>query len=164
MRKGWFRIYEGLIQDTRLAHAAHMAGLDRAQMMGLWLALLDHASAAKPVRGSIAALDTEELSITLELPASKIAAALDALRTKKILEKSGALTDWHKYQSAAARRVAAHRARKKAQAEKLQKSPQPALQKPLHPDDPLAIAQRRARLGKSQAPQPQAPQPHTPQG
>ena len=150
--------------DARLAVAARRAGLNRAEMLGLWLTLLDHASRQKP-RGQLGNLDSEELSVTLGLERATIEQALAACRDKNLIDADGRLSDWHRTEAASTRRVRAYRARQREKRLAAQKTspahaprspqsataPRPASsanRPPLspHPDDARQIAERRARL------------------
>lgn len=151
-RRKWFKIYHGLPGDVTLAVVAKRAGFNRAEMLALWLALIDHANQQDPP-GSIAGLDCDGLSLQLELDIAQIGTALDALREKKRLDRHQRIVGWDRYQSASTRRVQNLRARRRAASDA---TPKPAVRpvpRPAPParnvaeiDSPAAIAARRARL------------------
>ncbi len=142
-RRKWFRIPHGISGDVTLAVAARHANLKRADMLALWLALLDHAGQQVPA-GTINAVDHDALALLLDLTPEQISAAISALTRKKRIDKSGAIPDWLRHQSTSTTRVRAHRQRKT-----INKPPPPTPPRPTAPtaaDSPEVIAARRARL------------------
>ncbi len=148
-RRKWFRVYHGLPDDVALAVAARQAGFSRAEMLALWLTLLDHASRHEQP-GSLAGLDADTLSLQLGLEAERIAAGLAALKARKRVDSHQRIVGWDRYQSSSTRRVRNLRARRSSAAAPT--PPVKALGRPgtpstaPTPDSPAAIAARRARL------------------
>lgn len=110
----WYKVFHGLPQDAKLALVARRAGLRRGEVLALWLLLLDSASRHAP-RGTLPALDAEELAAALDFETPQVEAALAALRDKKMITAAGALAQWEKNQKLSTRRTRAHRARRRLQ-------------------------------------------------
>lgn len=150
-RRKWYRLYHGLPGDVTLAVAARRAGLSRAEMLALWICLIDHAS-QQDSPGSLADLDAEALALLLDLDAARITAALAALRDKKRIDSHQRIVGWDRHQSSSTRRVQALRARRRMAAappRPAAPSAKPVAKAPVRPaeaDTPAAIAARRARL------------------
>lgn len=147
MRRKWLKLPQGLPADTTLALCAHKSGLSRAEMLALWLAILDEALTRDPP-GALEAEASTLLALKLDLPADKVTRALAALAARKWLTPQGRVLLWEKYQGTSTARVRAHRARKKQQPAATP-SPAPRAASPSSrpdPDSPAAIAARRARM------------------
>lgn len=108
----WYRVYHGLPYDARLGVVARRAGLARAQVVALFLLLLDFASQAFP-RGTLKGFDAEEAAIALEIPVADIDAALAAMREKGLLDGKGGINDWQQQPRNSTQRVRAYRMRRK---------------------------------------------------
>lgn len=108
----WYRVYHGLPYDARLGVVARRAGLARAQVVALFLLLMDYASQAFP-RGTLAGFDAEEAAIALEIPVSDIDAAMEAMRDKGLLDGKGAINDWQQQPRSSTQRVRAWRLKRK---------------------------------------------------
>lgn len=146
-RRKWYRLYHGLPGDVTLAVAARRAGLSRAEMLALWVCLIDHASQQENP-GSLAELDAEALALLLDLDAVRITGALAALRDKKRIDSHQRIIGWDRHQSSSTRRVQALRARRRMAATH-PRAPAPVTKpapRPAEADTPAAIAARRARL------------------
>jgi hypothetical protein len=148
-RRKWFRIYHGLPDDIALAVAAKRAGFSRAEMLALWLVLLDHASRQEQA-GSLQNLDMEAVALQLDIDAARVTAGLGALRDKKRIDQYQRIAGWERFQSSSTRRVQAFRARKSAPAPAAARS-LPAALPPKRAtsaaaDTPAEIAARRQRL------------------
>lgn len=128
----WFRIWHGLPSDARLGVVARKSGLSRPECIALYVALLDAASKSKPP-GALDGVDAEELSVQLDIDTPRIQAGLRFLRERQMISADNRITCWKGRPSSATLRARAHRR------EQLR-------EKPPHPDDPAAVAARRARL------------------
>ncbi len=140
----FYRLYHGLPYDARLAVIAKRSGLNRAESLALFIALHDHASQMLP-RGSLLGFDAEQAALALDLDATKVKAAIDALMEKGIIE-ADQLTEWTRQLSPSTERVRRHRAKQRAAGLLLQKRPAPS------PDDPAEAARRRQRLQEAALP------------
>ena len=152
-RRKWFRVYHGLASDMTLAVAAQQAAITRADMIALWLCLLDHASRATPA-GGIAQFEKEETALLLGLPLARVEAALAALHARKKIDTHQRITGWDKYQPSSTARVRALRARRQTTPKAPQAAPPAPLRTPVRDadhDSPAAIAARRARLQHNNA-------------
>lgn len=145
MKQKFIRLPLGLPDDVVLAVAARRAGVSRAQMIALWVALLDHSSRQNNP-GSLGGLDVEALSLQLELEPRQIDSALNALRGKKRLDSQQRIVGWDKYQSGSTRRVQAMRARRRQASGRAGAKQPPVKATAIDADTPAAIAARRARL------------------
>ncbi|HRI77298.1 MAG TPA: hypothetical protein PLX33_09970, partial [Alphaproteobacteria bacterium] len=105
------RMPNGVSLDPRLLATARRAGLNRGEMLALWLALYDHASRNRP-RGSLAGLDADDLAALIDADAARIAAALEALYTRGMITTDNHIAEWTQVQRLSTERVRALRARR----------------------------------------------------
>lgn len=132
--KKWYKIRKGTPFDPSLAVAGLQAGLSRAEMIALYLAVLDRIFSQEP-------LDAEELSVMLGIDPSKINAGIQALKSRKFLLPDNRAACWMQKPTSSTLRVRAWRAQ--------QKKREAALEKRIadnNPDHPAATAARRERL------------------
>lgn len=130
--KKWYKIRRGTPFDPGLAVAARQAGMSRAEMVALYLAILDLLSAEESI-------DAEELSVMLDIDAQKAAAGVAALRARKFILPDNRAACWAKKPASSTLRVRAWRAEQKRREEALKKRLE-------NPDHPAAAAARRERL------------------
>ena len=136
----WYKAFHGLPYDPQLAVVAKRAGISRAEILALIIALMDHASQNNP-RGSLAGLDAEKLAVALDLDVAHIDTSLQALRDKGVVSADNTLSDWAGRQTTSTDRVRAFRARHRLR-KRMERSR-------LRDDDaPDMIAARHARLRK----------------
>ncbi len=128
----WYRVYQGLPYDARLGVVARRSGLTRAETLALYIFLFDTAS-RDAARGSVSQLDPEETGIALDIDAAKVAAGLEAMRDKGLVNGAGCLADWNLQVPPSTARVRAYRQRKKDIVD---------------PDSPAEARARRARLSE----------------
>ena len=142
-----YRVYVGLVQDSRLAAVALETGLSRAALLGLWMILLDTALQA-PVAGSLSGWDEMQGAALSGLSPQDVRAVWQALERRGMIDRQKRLVDWPRYQTAQARRTAVWRARQKSQTRTM--AVKPAQNKRerqvVAEDDAQAVAARRARL------------------
>lgn len=131
--KKWYKIKHGTPFDPGLAVAARQAGMSRAEIIALYLAVLDRTSAHEGP-------DAEELSVLLDIEPSKVTAGLAALRARKFLLPDNRAACWAQRPASSTLRVRAWRAE--------QKKRETAFKKRLaeNPDHPADTAARRSRL------------------
>lgn len=119
----WFRAWAGLSTDPKYLMVMRSTGADGAQVLGVWVALMDHASQARP-RGSIEHFDLETYAAFAGLAADRVRAIVAALGPEgplsRPLHDGAALANWETRQPAisdatAAERMRRYRAKKKAQ-------------------------------------------------
>jgi len=132
----WYKAFHGLPYDPQLAVVAKRAGISRAEVLALMIALMDHASQNNP-RGSLERLDTEKLALALDLDVSQIETSLQALRDKGMVGADNTLSDWAGRQSTSTDRVRAYRARHRKHLRRNGMTDD---------DAPAVIAARHARL------------------
>lgn len=144
-RRKWFRIYHGLPDDVALAVAARQAEFSRAEMLALWITLLDHAS-RHDQPGSLNGIDADTLSLQLGIDAPRIAAGIAALRARKKIDAGLRITGWDRHQSSSTRRVQNLRARRRQAGSIPPSAPAPRVVKIAEADTPAAMAARRHRL------------------
>jgi hypothetical protein len=109
-RVRWYKVFSGLPQDTKLAVVAKRAGFRRGEVLAVWVALLDHASAADP-RGSVKGVDAEEIATALECDAVAVENVIAALREREMILPGGMIPCWDKHQNISTPRTRAYRAR-----------------------------------------------------
>lgn len=140
------RLPPQLSHNITLAIAAEKSGCTRAEILGLWLALLDHANQHD---GALGTLDQESLSLWLQLPPEKCRRALTALTEKKWLGRDQRITGWPAYLSSATHRARRRRAQPAPSAvprtPRATPTPVARMARP-DPDSPAEIAARRERL------------------
>jgi hypothetical protein len=109
----FYKVFPGLPQDAKLAVIARRASLRRGDVLAIWVAFLDHAAAASP-RGSLGALDVEEVAAALEFDSAAIESVLEILRDKKMILADGMIARWNQNQKLSTSRTRAYRARQAA--------------------------------------------------
>lgn len=136
-----YKVRYGLPADARLAAAAKRAGLPRGMALAVWIALHDYAGRNTP-HGTVTGLSAEDVAALLDFDTAAVDALLQAFRDKKMLDSGDALKDWGEV-SPVTRRTRRHRARKRQEMrDAVWRAPLPGDD----PDDPAAVARRRARL------------------
>jgi hypothetical protein len=135
----WYKAYHGLPYDPQLAVVAKRAGISRAEILALMIALMDHASQNNP-RGSLEGLDAEKLAVALDLDVVQIDTSLQALRDKGVVGADNTLSGWAGRQSTSTDRVRAFRARHRLR-KRMERNR-------LDDDAPDMIAARHTRLRK----------------
>lgn len=119
----WFRAWAGLSTDPKYLVVMRDTGADGAQVLGVWVALMDHASQARP-RGSIEHFDLETYAAFAGIDPARVRAIVAALGPdgplSRPLHNGDRLASWETRQPAnsdttAAERQRRHRAKKKAQ-------------------------------------------------
>jgi hypothetical protein len=108
----WYKIYQGLPTDPKLAVVAKRTGLSRAETLALWILLHDYASRQLP-RGSLDGLDAEDTATLLDLDTDKTAQALDIFYDKGMISIDNHIAHWAKSQHKSTDRVRAWRQRQK---------------------------------------------------
>jgi hypothetical protein len=139
----WYKIRRGTPFDPGLAVAGLQAGLSRAEIIALYLAVLDRLSAQEM-------LDPDVLSVMLDIAPARISGGIAALKTRKFLLPDNRAACWAQKPGSSTLRVRAWRAE--------QKRRETALKKRIsddNPDHPTATAARRERLTNRQEPAPQ---------
>ncbi|MGH8083856.1 MAG: hypothetical protein ACREPV_01090 [Lysobacter sp.] len=118
----WFRAHAGISTDNKFLRVMRTTGADGARVSGIWLALLDHASQARP-RGTIDTFDVEGYALWSNLEPQDVQVVVDAFGPRATggvgMHDGRFITKWHDRQSrdpTAAARQRKHRA-KKAQAD-----------------------------------------------
>lgn len=130
-----YRITQGLPYDALLGVVARRSGLSRAEVLGLYVLLLDTAS--RDGGGSVKALDPEAAGGTLEIDTAKVSAALKAMTEKGLVDDAGCISNWWLQQGmSSTERV--RNWRKKRQEREARNNP----------DDPENIARRHARMDR----------------
>lgn len=107
----WFKVYHGTSADSKLALAARRGGVPLAAALGVWIYLLEMASASSP-RGRVS-MDFEEMSIPLGLEENVIEAIISVFVQKGMLSPDGTLPNFGKRQDYSGDRVRAFRQRQK---------------------------------------------------
>lgn len=130
-----YRVHHGLPLDAKLTVIARNASLSRAEVLALWIVVMDHASRNDP-RGSAAHIDAEEIAALLDIAPDKAVAGLAGFYKKRMITQNGMIAGWDRAQYSSTPRVQAMRERRRRES-----------QRPLDPDTPDEIARRRARLG-----------------
>lgn len=147
----WYRIYHGLPDDPRLGVMAHRANMTRAEGLALFITLLDFASRACP-RGSVAGFDAEGAAVALGIETEKVAAALEALKDRNMIDGGDMLADWQRQKQSSTTRVRRFRARRgEAAGKRLRRQGLRGRENPDDPDDPAAAEARRLRLQDAEA-------------
>ena len=112
----WFRSWHGAPTDNKWLVIARRAGVQPVIVSAVFWALLDYASQQED-RGSVVGFDVETFAIWSGWNDDDIAAIIDAMRTKNVIDATGRLTAWDKRQPKreddSAERVRKHRQRKR---------------------------------------------------
>lgn len=136
-RMPWFKWWDGTAADMKFRMVAEDVKLPVACIVGAWAYVLEHASRSVD-RGSIADIDYELMSYTLQIPDSET--VCNAMKRRKLLDENGDITKWQDRQGKRERneapgssteRVQRMRAKRKAEAQAQQN-------KDLQPADPPA--------------------------
>lgn len=93
----WYRTYAGTATDPKWVLVARIAGTIPGVVASVWGALLDHASQNDP-RGSVADFDCEVLAAFYGYEPETVAAVVDAMRGRGMIDADGMLTAWAKRQ------------------------------------------------------------------
>lgn len=119
----WFRAWAGVSTDPKYLIVMRNTGADGAQVLGIWVALMDHASQARP-RGSIEQFDLETYAAFASIAPERVRGVIEALGPdgplSRPLHDGARLAAWSKRQptstdTTAAERMRRSRAKKKAQ-------------------------------------------------
>jgi len=108
----WYKIYQGLPTDPKLAVVAKRSGLSRAETLALWITLHDYASRQSP-RGCLDGMDAEDTATLLDLDTNKTAQALDIFYDKGMISIDNHIAHWKKLQYKSTDRVRAWREKQK---------------------------------------------------
>ena len=115
---GWFCAHEGISVDIKYPVIMRESGADGAQVAGIWLALMDCASKAKP-RGGIARFNPVHYAEFAKIDVELVRRVFDAMQLPGIEMHNGQrLTTWEDHQlkrtdNTAAERKARHILKKK---------------------------------------------------
>jgi hypothetical protein len=108
----WYRAYHGMPQDPKLKVAAHRAKQPMANVLAVWVCLLDAASQNDP-RGNVA-IDAEQIAVMQDLQVDDVARIIHAFYEKNLITPENRLSAWDKRQYASsAERVRKHREKMK---------------------------------------------------
>lgn len=114
----WFCAHHGVGTDPKYPMIRSRTGVDCARIGGLWMALMDHASTARP-RGSVAKFSAAQYEEFSGMPLAEIEAVLAVMEVHPInMIKDGVLVAWEERQPkkvdrTVGKRVKEHRERKK---------------------------------------------------
>lgn len=90
-RMPWFKWWDGTAADMKFRMVAEDCKLPVACIVGAWAYLLEHASRSVD-RGSIADVDYELMSYTLQIPDCET--VCNAMKRRKLLHENGEITKW----------------------------------------------------------------------
>lgn len=108
----WYRAYHGMPQDAKLKVIAHRTKQPMADVLAVWVCLLDMASQSSP-RGNVA-VDPEEIAVMQNLETEDVRKIVEAFYTRNMITPEGRLAAWDKRQyTTSAERVKKHRDGKK---------------------------------------------------
>lgn len=96
MAMEWYRAYHGMQHDPKLKVIAKRTGQSLANVVTVWVCLLDAASQHDP-RG-IVEVDAEELAAIQDMEIQDVEAIIKAFYTKNMLDENNRLTAWDKRQ------------------------------------------------------------------
>ena len=113
----WFRWHHGSVNDPKFRLVAKRANAKVCEVLALWAALLEAASAADD-RGNPGPLDCEATDLALDFDDGTTARIYQHMRERDIIAGDGRLTAWDRRQpkrerpdDSSAERVRAHRAK-----------------------------------------------------
>ncbi len=108
----WYRAYHGMPQDAKLKVIAHRTKQPMADVLAVWVCLLDMASQNNP-RGNVV-IDPEEIAVMQNLETDDVKKIIEAFYTKNMITPEGRLAAWDKRQyTTSAERMQRHRDKKK---------------------------------------------------
>jgi len=108
----WYRAYHGMPQDAKLKVVAHRTKQPMANVLAVWVCLLDMASQNNP-RGNVV-IDAEQIAVLQNLETDDVTKIINAFYEKNLLTPENRLTAWDKRQyTTNAERVKKHRNGKK---------------------------------------------------
>ena len=111
----WFRWYHNATSDPKFTVIARKSGRQKAEVIAVWAALLEHASEAE-TRGCIEDVDPEIIAACLDMDDDAVTAIMSAMIAKGMI-CDGAITAWNRRQvireDDSSERVRAFRDRKK---------------------------------------------------
>lgn len=111
----WFRAHHGLSADKKFLRIMTKTGANGAEVLGVWVALLDHAGQADP-RGSVSSFDHEDYAEFARMKVERVTMIVAAFRERGMIDASGAIAKWGSRQKSdpgAADRMRRYRARQK---------------------------------------------------
>lgn len=136
----WYRAYHGMPHDAKLKVVAHRTKQPMANVLAVWLCLLDMASQNNP-RGNVV-IDAEQIAVLQNLETEDVTKIINAFYEKNLLTPENQLTNWHKRQyTSPAERVKKHRNGKKHDV-----TPSNAVK---HEETPSNAAQRKNTKNKT---------------
>lgn len=74
----WFRVYHGTCQNPKLHKASRIAGVSRALVIAVWIAVLEKASKAEE-RGDLSGLDPDEVAFVTGVKPKTASAIISAM-------------------------------------------------------------------------------------
>jgi hypothetical protein len=92
----WYRVYHGLPQDAKLQVIAKRSNQPMANVVSVWVCLLDAASKHDP-RGIIK-IDPEEIGVIQDIEAEDVQKIISAFYDKGMIDNHHRLTAWDKRQ------------------------------------------------------------------
>lgn len=140
----WHKIYQGMAFDQVFAVIARKCGLARAEVLTLWLALIDHAH-GDTAQGTTHGFRADDAALALDIDPAAAKKAVAEFRMFRLIAPDGAILRWRPRWSSTGR-VRAHRARKKAPATSTNKKQQAEKRIRIDADTPAETAARRARM------------------
>ncbi len=126
----WFRVYHGTCQNPKLHKASRLAGVSRALVIAVWIAVLEKASKAEE-RGDLSGLDPDEVAFVTGVK-PKTASAIIAAMIDVDLIVDGRPKGWDDRQPAGDDAAA----RKRAQRERLAPSKKSGSEPNRHETEP----------------------------
>jgi hypothetical protein len=94
----WWRAHHGISNDVKIGIAAAKIDATKAEVLGVWIILLDYASQNEQDRGNIAGLEDEEIAAMSGLSEDRARVVVESLRDRKMIQPDGRLTSWDKRQ------------------------------------------------------------------
>jgi hypothetical protein len=91
----WWRAHNGISSDSKLAAIANRAKAKRAEVLAVWVSLLDFAS-QNDKRGSVSDLLSEDIGAQLELDEDLVQRIIEAMRKRGMILRDGMLAAWEK--------------------------------------------------------------------
>ena len=89
----WWRAHHGISSDSKLAAVAIRAKAKRAEVLAVWVCLLDYAS-QNDKRGNVSDLQAEDIAAQLELSEDLVARIMGAMRARKMILEAGMIAAW----------------------------------------------------------------------
>lgn len=111
----WWRAHHGLPYDAKLGLVAQRVNAPRAEVVAVWVALLDCASQAED-RGSIRKFDPDEAAFGLGMESGRVGTIVAGFKEKGLIDGGDRLTNWRKRQPVREDPTATERQRRKRDA------------------------------------------------